>query len=284
MPATAPTPTKSGHVDANGVTYYYEIRGRGEPLLLLHGGLGTSDMFAPVMPALAEGREVISDDLHGHGRTTLGDREISLVDMADDIAAVVSQIGYRQVDVLGYSLGGGVALRLAIQHPGLVRRAVFVSTLFATSGFFPEMLPQQAMVSSAMMPMMKETPMYLSYMAVAPHPEDFPRLLDRMGAYMRKTYDWRDEVKTLRMPVMLVYGDSDMITPDHAVEFYHLIGGGLKDAGWGREHMGQNRLAILPDFTHYEMFTTPAIAATVLPFLNGVSGRKSWAEQVKEAE
>jgi pimeloyl-ACP methyl ester carboxylesterase len=105
-----------------------------------------------------------------------------------------------------------------------------------------------------------------------------------MGAYMRKTYDWRDEVKTLRMPVMLVYGDSDMITPDHAVEFYHLIGGGLKDAGWGREHMGQNRLAILPDFTHYEMFTTPAIAATVLPFLNGVSGRKSWAEQVKEAE
>jgi pimeloyl-ACP methyl ester carboxylesterase len=163
MPATAPTPTKSGHVDANGVTYHYEIRGQGEPLLLLHGGLGTSDMFAPVIPAFAGNREVISVDLHGHGRTTLGEREISLIDMADDIAAVVRQIDYRQVDVLGYSLGGGVALRLAIQHPDLVRRLVLVSTPFGTSGFFPEMLPQQAMVSSAMMPMMKETPMYLSW-------------------------------------------------------------------------------------------------------------------------
>src|SRR4029079_4064612 len=98
-----------------------------------------------------------------------------------------------------------------------------------------------------------------AYAAVAPHPEDFPRLLDRMGEYMRLRYDWSEEVKTLKMPVMLVYGDSDMMRPEHIVEFYHLLGGGLKDAGWGREHMAQSRLAILPDLTHYEIGAAPAL-------------------------
>jgi pimeloyl-ACP methyl ester carboxylesterase len=278
-----PQPKKTGRVEVRGVSYHYEVRGMGEPLLVLHGGLGSIEMFAPVMPLLAAGREVIAVDLHGHGRSTLGDRPISLIDQGDDMAAILKHLGYGKVDVAGYSLGGGVALRLAIQHPEAVRRLALVSTLFAQSGFFPEMLPQQAAVGAALMPMMKDTPMYRSYMAVAPHPEDFPKLLDRMGAYMRQSFDWAEDVKTLKMPVLLVYGDSDMITPDHIVAFYRLLGGGQKDAGWMREHMGQNRLAILPDFTHYEMFTTPAIAETLLPFLNGVSGRKSWAEQVQES-
>ena len=108
--------------------------------------------------------------------------------------------------------------------------------------------------------MMKDTPMYKSYVAVAPNPEDFPKLLDRMGELMRTPYDWADDVKKLKMPVMLVYGDSDMFRPEHIVEFYQLLGGGLKDAGWMREHMSKNRLAILPDLTHYEMFAAPALA------------------------
>jgi len=126
--------------------------------------------------------------------------------------------------------------------------------------------------------MMKETPMYKSYVAIAPNPTDFPKLLDRMGELMRTPYDWAEDVKTLKMPVMLVYGDSDMFRPEHIVQFYQLLGGGLKDAGWMREHMSQNRLAILPDLTHYEMFASPLLAHTVLPFLNGQSGAKSWAE------
>ena len=129
--------------------------------------------------------------------------------------------------------------------------------------------------------MMKNTPMYKSYVAVAPNPSDFPKLLDRMGELMRTPYDWGDDVKTLRMPVMLVYGDSDMFRPEHIVEFYHLLGGGLKDAGWQRENMAKNRLAILPDLTHYEMFGSPALASTVMPFLDGKSGARSWAEQVE---
>jgi pimeloyl-ACP methyl ester carboxylesterase len=108
--------------------------------------------------------------------------------------------------------------------------------------------------------------MYTTYMAVAPKPGDLPRLLDSMGEVMRTPYNWADDVKRLSMPVMLVYGDADMIRYEHIVEFYKLLGGGQKDAGWGREHMAKNRLAIIPDVTHYEMFMTPALAPIVLQF------------------
>jgi pimeloyl-ACP methyl ester carboxylesterase len=153
---------------------------------------------------------------------------------------------------------------------------------FAQEGFYAEMLPMQAQVGAAMAEHMKDTPMYKSYVAVAPKPQDFPRLLDRMGELMRKPYDWSEDVKKLTMPVMLVYGDSDMYRPEHIVKFYQLLGGGLKDAGWGRENMSKNRLAILPDLTHYDIFLSPELPRTVLPFLNGKSGSKSWAEQVQQ--
>jgi len=192
----------------------------------------------------------------------------------------VKKLGYDKVDVLGYSLGGGVAFRFAAQHPQMVRRLALVSTLFAQDGFYPEMLPQQAAVSAAMAEQMKETPMYKSYMAIAPHPKEFPKLLDAMGAYMRKPYDWSAHVKKLTMPVILIYGDSDMIRPEHIVKFYQLLGGGLKDAGWQREHMSQNRLAILPNITHYEMGLAPQLVDAALPFLNGQGRAKSWDEQV----
>lgn len=277
----AKTEIKSGHVAANGINYYYEIHGKGEPMLLLHGGFGSIEMFEPDLTTLAENRMVIAVDLQGHGRTELGDRPINAVDMGDDMAAILSQLGKNQVDVMGYSMGGGVALRLAVQHPEMVRRLVIVSAPFAQDGFYPEMLPQQAQVGAAMLDMMKETPMYKSYVAIAPHPEDFPRLLDRMGEAMRHPYNWSEDVKKLKMPVLLIYGDSDMIRLDHVVEFYHLLGGGLKDAGWQREHMSQNRLAILPDLTHYEISMSPKLVETALPFLNGASGAGSGSKAVK---
>jgi pimeloyl-ACP methyl ester carboxylesterase len=271
LPATV-TPDSSGYIAANGVNYWFEIHGEGEPLLLLHGGLFSTRMFGPVLTKLAENRRVIGVDLQGHGRTALGDRKINLVDIGRDLAVVVQKLGLRQVDVMGYSFGGGAAFQLAVQHPALVRRLVLVSTPYAQNGFFPEMLPQQAAVSAAMADMMKETPMYQSYAAIAPRPQDFPRLLDAMGEYMRQPYDWSASVKQLTMPVMLVYGDSDMFRPEHIVSFYQLLGGGLRDAGWMREHMPKNKLAIIPDLTHYEIGAAPILAATVLPFLNGVSG------------
>jgi pimeloyl-ACP methyl ester carboxylesterase len=281
-PTEKSVPTRKGHVLANGVNYYYEIHGRGEPLLLLHGGLGSIDMFGPVLAMLANERQVIGVDLHGHGRTALGDRPISLVDMGDDMATVLKQLGYDKVDVMGYSLGAGVGFRFAVQHPAVVRRLVLVSGGYSQDGFYPEMLPMQGQVGAAMADAMKETPMYLSYAAVAPRPQDFPRLLDRMGEYMRKPYDWSEDVKKLQMPVMLVYGDSDMFRLEHVVRFYQLLGGGLRDAGWMREHMSKNRLAIIPDLTHYEIFMSPALATTVLPFIDGESRAPSWGNKVKQ--
>ena len=279
--AAKSTPTKTGYVEANGIKYYYELHGKGEPLLVLHGGLGSIDMFGPLLPQFAQNRQVIAVDLHGHGRTELGNRPINLVDIGNDLAIVLKELGYNQVDAFGYSFGGGAAFRLAVQHPERVRRLVLVSAGYAQDGFYPEMLPQQAAVGAAMADAMKDTPMYLSYKAVAPRPEDFPKLLDRMGEYMRKPYDWSEDVKKLRIPTMIVFGDSDMYRPEHVVKFYQLLGGGLKDAGWQREHMSKNRLAILPDVTHYDMFLSPALPKTALPFLSGQTGSKSWADQVK---
>src|SRR5688572_1588269 len=278
-----PTPRRTGYIDANGVNYYYAIYGEGEPLLLLHGGLGATEMCGPVLARLAQERQVIGVDLHGHGRTALGNRSINLIDQGDDMAVVLSSLGLEQVDVMGYSFGGGVAFRLAVQHPSRVRRLVLVSTGYSDDGFYPEMKPMQAQVGAAMAEHMKGTPMYDTYMALAPVKEDFPRLLDNMGAFMRTSYDYSADVAKLTMPVMLVVGDSDMFRLDHIVDFYKLLGGGLKDAGWNREHMSRNRLAVLPDLTHYEIFVAPVLAETVLPFLKGASGSASWASSLANA-
>jgi pimeloyl-ACP methyl ester carboxylesterase len=266
-----------GRVPVDGVEYYYEVHGDGEPLVLLHGGLMSLDTFRPLLPAFA-GRKVILIDLQGHGRSTLGDRPITLEGNADGVNAVLEKIGIQQADVFGYSFGGGIAFRLAVQHPERVRRLVIVSAPFARDGWYPEMLPQQAAVGAAMMPMMKDTPMYQQYLAVAPKPEDFPRLLDRMGEQMRTPYNYADDVKKLTMPTLLVFGDADMVRLDHAAEFYKLLGGAQKDAGWQREHMAKNRLAILSDVTHYEMLFAPQLVPTIRPFLDGKTGPKT--EQV----
>jgi pimeloyl-ACP methyl ester carboxylesterase len=269
----AQTAPRTGHVPASdGINYYYEIHGQGEPVLLLHGGLMSIDLSGRLLQELAQKRQVIAVDLQGHGRSTLGTRPIDLVAIGNDLAMVVKKLGFSSVDVMGYSFGGMAGFRLAVQHPDVVRRLVIVSSPFARDGFFPEMLPQQAAVGAGMAEAMKTSPMYLSYAKVAPKPEDFPRLLDNMGQLMRQPYDWTEDVKKLKGPVMLVYGDADMVRPEHFIKVYQLLGGGLKDAGWQREHMSKNRLAIIPNLTHYEMFDSPALVPTVLPFLNGEQG------------
>lgn len=277
-----PKPEKSGLLPVDGLDYYYAIYGKGEPLLLLHGGLGTSDMFAPILPKLAENRTIIAVDLQGHGRTALGERPFTLEAMGDDIAAIVKALGYDHVDVMGYSLGGGVAFRMAVQHPEAVRRLVLVSTGYAADGFYAEMRGQQAQVSAAAADFMKDTPMYKSYVAVAPRPQDFPKLLDTLGNFMRNDYDYSADVAKLKMPVMLAYGDGDMYRPEHEIKFYQMLGGGLRDAGWMRENLSQNRLAILPNRTHYDVFFAPELTAAALPFLNGETKVKSWDEVVSE--
>ena len=277
-PAAAQQPARTGQVTVDGIPYHYEIHGQGKPLLLLHGGLGSTDMFQPLLPALAAHRQVIGVDLQGHGRTPLGQRPISLEAMGRDMGEVLRQLDQPQVDVLGYSLGGGVGFQLALQHPQRIGRLAIVSAGFAQDGFYPEMVQAQAQVGAAMAEHMKDTPMYQSYMKLAPRPQDFPRLLDAMGEMMRRPYDWSADVPKLKMPVMLVYGDSDMFRLEHMVKFYQLLGGGQRDAGWQRENMVQNRLAILPGRTHYDLFLAPALVDTVMPFLDGTAKAADWGD------
>jgi pimeloyl-ACP methyl ester carboxylesterase len=138
------------------------------------------------------------------------------------------------------------------------------------------MLKQQAQVGAQAAAFMKDTPMYQGYAAVAPRPQDFPKLLDILGEYMRKPYDYSADVPKLTMPTLLVFGDSDMYRPEHEVKFFQMLGGGLKDGGWMREGMSKNRLAILPGRTHYDIFLAPELAQTALSFVEGGEKAADW--------
>ena len=256
------------YADVNGIKLYYEIHGVGRPLILLHGGLGAIEMFGPNLAALARGRRVIAVDLQGHGRTADIDRPLSVELMADDIAALVGHLGLDRPDVMGYSLGGGVALQTAIRHPEVVGKLVVVSTPFRRSAFYAEILAQQGQVGAAAAAAMKQTPMYQLYSRLAPRPEDWPRLLDKIGEAMKQDFDFSREIAGLGATTLIVAADADIFPPAHAVEMFALLGGGQRDGGWDGSGRPKSRLAILPGLTHYTIFSAPALVATVIPFLD----------------
>jgi pimeloyl-ACP methyl ester carboxylesterase len=256
------------YASVNGLEMYYEIHGTGRPLILLHGGVGAIEMFGEVLGLLAEGRQVVAVDLQAHGRTADIDRTLSVESMADDIAALIEHLGFEKADVMGYSLGGGVALQTAIRHPEVVRRLVVVSTPFKRDGWYPEVLAGMEQMGPEAAEPMKQTPMYQLYASVAPKPEDWSVLLTKLGELLRKDYDWSDEVAKVETPTMIVVGDADSVRTAHAVEIFELLGGGKADAGWDGSGMSDARLAILPATTHYDIFSSPTLAATVAPFLD----------------
>lgn len=256
------------YAEVNGIKLYYEIHGTGRPLILLHGGLGAIEMFGPNLPALAKGRQVIGVDLQGHGRTADIDRPITTAFMADDIAALIKHLGLTRPDVMGYSLGGAVVLQLAIQHPELVGKLVVASTPIRRDAFWPDILVQQEQLSGAMAEAMKPTPMYQLYSSIAPRPQDFPKLLDKMSAVMKHDLvDWR-RVSEIKANTLIIAVDADIFPPSHAVEVFGLLGGGLRDGGWDGSGQSKSRLAILPGLTHYNLFADPALAATAIRFLD----------------
>jgi pimeloyl-ACP methyl ester carboxylesterase len=185
------------YADVNGLHLYYETfdpaGGPGAtsnpPLILLHGGLGSGEMFGPIIPTLAQDRRVIAVDLQGHGRTADIDRPIDHRLMSHDVAALVRHLALPKIDLLGYSLGGGVALFTAATYPELVRKAIVVSANVRRDAIPAEMLAQQGQVNAAAAAFMTDTPMYQLYQRVAPRPEDFGRLLDKIGATMASDFD-----------------------------------------------------------------------------------------------
>ncbi len=259
---------KCDYAEVNGLEMYYEIHGSGAPLLLLHGGFGLTGMFGEMLSQLAEGRQVIAVDLQGHGRTADIDRPLRFELLAEDIAVLIRHLDLQQADIMGYSLGGAVALRTAIQHPEVVRKLVVVSTPHKRAAWYPDMVAAMEQMSAATAPFLLETPMYHAYAAVAPDPGHFPVLVDKMGDLLRQDYDWSGEVAALTTPTMLVFGDADSLPPREAAAFFALLGGGQRDGSWDRSGMTIHRLAILPGTTHYDIFSSPVLAATVTPFLD----------------
>jgi pimeloyl-ACP methyl ester carboxylesterase len=189
--------------------------------------------------------------------------------MADDVAALVRALGLERAAFMGFSLGGAVALRAAIQHPALVERLVLVSTVFTRRGWYPEATAAMDAMRPDIADQLRETPLFEGYARVAPDVAGWPVLARQISEAVKIEYDWSAEVRELTMPVMLVAGDADGFPPAHAAEFFALLGGGLRDASWDRSGMTHHRLAILPGATHYDINVQPALAAAVIPFLDG---------------
>jgi pimeloyl-ACP methyl ester carboxylesterase len=252
----------------NGVLVYWESRGAGgTPLLLLHGGYGLTSEFDALAESWSRDRRVIAIELEGHGHTRATGQPFRWETFGDAIAGVITHLGLGQVDLLGYSLGGGSSLRCAIAHPELVRHLILISTPHRRDAWFPEVRAAfDGMSAATLFPMLRQSPMYAAWQKVAPDPDAFPALIDATGELLRQPYDWSAEVGGLPMPVMLVYADADSISPAAAAEFFGLVGGGQRDANWDGSLRPAARLAILPDRTHYDMLAAPALAEIVTSF------------------
>ena len=257
----------SRYAKVNGLELYYELHGRDDasatPLVLLHGGVGGIAMFGPNLPVLAEERPVIAVELQGHGHTADIDRPLRYELMADDIAALVAQLRIPKVDIMGYSLGGGVALQTAIRHRAIVRRLVIVSRQIKSSGFFPEVVAAFEQMGPETGAVMKRSPLAAMYPNV-----NWETLFAKVGEMERRKYDWSADVAKIAAPTLLVYADADSVTPEHMMAFWGLLGGGKRDAGLDGSLRPASRLAILPGTTHYDILGTDAVARIAVPFLD----------------
>ncbi|HLO16434.1 MAG TPA: alpha/beta hydrolase [Anaerolineales bacterium] len=237
----------SGYASVNGLEIYYEIHGTGQPLVLLHGAfsaIGTS--FGKLVPELAKSRQVIAFELQAHGRTADIDRPLTLEGMAGDVAAALQQLGKEPADIFGYSMGAGVALHLAIRHPEVVRKLVLASITYNMSGIHPGLMEGLGEMKPEMM---HGSPWHEEYMRIAPHPENFARLFTKKTAMDRQLKDIPAEViQAIKAPTLIIIGDSDLVRPEHAVEMFRLLGGGV--FGDTPAGLPNSQLAVLPGTSH----------------------------------
>jgi pimeloyl-ACP methyl ester carboxylesterase len=251
----------SGCVAVNDVELYYEIHGEGPPLMMLHGGVNPSDMFGAPLAAMATSHKVYAIHLRGHGFSSDADEPWSVEQMADDVAALLGALGIAKIDVMGWSLGGGVALQTAVRHPDVVGKLIVISMNFRDDGDFPEVRAQfEAMPGMA--------PEYARHIAQSPLAAMYPDIdwevtLRKTGEMIRGGFDWSAHVARITAPTLLIFADADMMYPEHMVEFYKLLGGGTRDAGIdGSLRPTPNQLAIIPGTTHYDLMLTATDSVT----------------------
>lgn len=242
--------TKSGYASVNGLDMYYEIYGTGQPLIMLHGGYGSIPSLGELVPRLAKTRQVIAVELQGHGRTADVDRPLSYEQMADDVAALMSEIGVEKADVFGVSMGGAVALQVAVRHHEVVRKLIVTSAAYTSEGFQPGMLD---IIKQLTPEMFAGSPVETEYLRLAPHPENFPVLVEKVGELTTRPLNWSSQdIQAIESPTLLIFGDSDAVTLEHAVEMFRLLGGGVNGDLVGLPDV---RLAILPATTHTGVIT-----------------------------
>ena len=241
----------SGYAPVNGLRMYYEghgDHGTGRPLVLLHGGLLTIDLsFGNLLPELAAGRRVIATELQGHGRTADIERDIDPRFLAADVAALLDHLGVGQADVLGFSLGGGVALQLALDHPDRVGRLIAVSVSYASDGFHPEISDPAQHATSTRMPTEDDfRQMRAAYERLAPDPGHFGEFAAKVSQAAVSLQGWTPaELGSISAPTLLVFGDHDFIRLEHAVQMHGLIPGAQLAVLPGATHMGVLRRADL---------------------------------------
>ena len=241
----ANTTPRSGYAPVNGLEMYYEIHGSGEPLVLLHGAFGAIELWGPILTGLAEKHLVIAVELQGHGHTADIDRPFGYEQMADDVAALMDHLVIEQADIVGYSMGADTALQVAVRHPERVRKLVPISGKYRYDGEYPELLAGIQMMTPDVF---VGTPYEGAYQRGAPNPEDFPVLVEKLKLLFGEEYAWPEEdMRSIAAPTLLIIGDSDTVRPEHAVELFRLLGGGVPGDITG---LPTSRLAILPGITH----------------------------------
>jgi pimeloyl-ACP methyl ester carboxylesterase len=248
-PAAAPrSAPEIGYAPVNGLQMYYESHGSGgTPLLLLHGGLfDIEQQFGPILPALAASRRVVAPEFQGHGHTNDLDRPLTTAHLASDVVNLLQHLGLDRVDVLGFSIGGAVALHLAIRHPTLVRKLIVSSVSFHPSGDRQE---NSEAVGELTVDMIAGTPMEQLYRAKSPHPDRLQDLLDKLGTYDQGFTGWSDEdIQGIAAPTLITVGDCDAVRLDHAVRFLQLRGGDVNGDFVG---VPSSQLAVFPGTTHF---------------------------------
>jgi pimeloyl-ACP methyl ester carboxylesterase len=236
----------AGYAPVNGLQMYYEVHGEGRPLVLLHGNLSTIGLdFGPIIPSLAKGRQIIAVEQQAHGHTADIDRPLRIRLWAEDTVALLGHLGIGRADLFGFSSGSAVALQLAIDHPELVGKLVLASVSYRLEGLHPGLMDN---LQGLRPEHLAGTPFEQDYARVAPNPGDWPKLIEKITDMETDLPEWTaDEIRAVVAPTMLVYGDSDIVRPEHMAELFRLLGGGVMGDLAG---LPRSRLAVLPGTTH----------------------------------
>ncbi|KKB76097.1 oxidoreductase [Devosia soli] len=263
--AQAQAEPKGDYAEVNGMRMYYEVSGEGAPIVVLHGAYMNIPAMGDIIPTLAKTHKVYALEFQGHGRTEDIDRPVTYPNLASDVAAFMDEVGLEKADILGYSMGAAAGLRLAIDHPDKVDHLITASVSYDMSGSQPAFLE---MIPTMVPDMFVGTPMEEAWKQLAPNPDGFRPFVERLIALEHEPMAWGNDVEKLKMPVLIIAGDADMMTLEHLVSMFRLLGGG--EPGDMGKPLGASRLAILPASSHTAVIgQVDLLMGIIEPFLKG---------------